>query len=30
MFDSEWAGERICKDCKGKARWRVGGTAALQ
>jgi len=28
MFDSEWAGERICRDCKRKARWRVGTGAS--
>lgn len=28
-FQSEWAGERICKRCKGTAAWREGipGTA---
>jgi hypothetical protein len=24
LFDSEWAGERICRRCKGRARWRGG------
>jgi hypothetical protein len=24
LFDSEWAGERICRRCKGRARWRIG------
>jgi hypothetical protein len=24
MFESEWAGERICQRCKGSARWRSG------
>ena len=24
MFDSAWAGERICTHCKGTARWRSG------
>jgi hypothetical protein len=23
---SEWAGERVCKRCKGTAAWREGGT----
>jgi hypothetical protein len=23
-FESEWAGERICKRCKGTAAWREG------
>ena len=23
-FDSEWAGERICRRCKGTAVWREG------
>ena len=26
-FQSEWAGERICKRCKGTAAWREGGPA---
>ena len=26
-FESEWAGERICKRCKGTAAWREGGPA---
>jgi hypothetical protein len=24
MFDSEWAGERICRHCKKKTGWREG------
>jgi hypothetical protein len=27
-FDSEWAGERICRHCKRKAGWREGDAAA--
>jgi hypothetical protein len=23
LFDSEWAGERICRRCKHSARWRT-------
>jgi uncharacterized paraquat-inducible protein A len=23
-FDSQWAGERICKRCKSHARWNAG------
>jgi hypothetical protein len=29
MFDSEWAGERICRRCKGKAGWRGGDGVVL-
>jgi len=24
-FPSEWAGERICRNCKSTAAWRSGG-----
>ena len=27
VFESDWAGERVCKRCKGTAAWR-SGTAA--
>ncbi len=27
MFDSAWAGERICQRCKGTTVWRSGASA---
>jgi len=27
-FESEWAGERICRRCKGTSSWRGGGSKA--
>jgi len=26
-FESEWAGERICRRCKGTTAWRTGTAA---
>jgi len=28
VFDSAWAGERICPRCKGTTAWRNGGSIA--
>lgn len=30
MFESEWAGERICRRCKTKAHWRTGLPQVLE
>ena len=27
-FESDWAGERVCKRCKATAAWRSGTAAA--
>jgi hypothetical protein len=29
LFDSAWAGERICPRCKGTTAWRNGGTSSV-
>jgi len=29
MFDSAWAGERICQRCKGTTVWRNGAAAGV-
>jgi predicted RNA-binding Zn-ribbon protein involved in translation (DUF1610 family) len=29
MFDSAWAGERICPRCKGTTVWRSGASASI-
>ena len=29
MFDSAWAGERICLRCKGTTVWRNGGSTSV-
>lgn len=28
-FQSEWAGERICRNCKGSSTWRNGALSAV-
>ncbi|MDQ7249935.1 hypothetical protein [Dongia sedimenti] len=28
LFDSAWAGERVCLRCKGTTAWRNGGSVA--
>jgi hypothetical protein len=28
VFDSAWAGERVCPRCKGTTTWRNGASAA--
>jgi len=30
MFDSAWAGERICVRCKGSNAWRNGGPLEIR
>ncbi len=27
IFESAWAGERVCKKCKSQASWRKGDTS---
>jgi hypothetical protein len=29
MFDSAWAGERICQRCKGTTAWRNGASTSM-
>jgi hypothetical protein len=29
IFDSAWAGERICRPCKGTSAWRSGQPAPI-